>query len=76
LHVLMLNVIVVKKNTLCAQQVTSFCIYFFFGCNFCVFYAKCYCNGEKNILCTSLVTSHAHHSSSCLSSFWINFNLL
>ncbi len=68
LHVLMLNVIVVKKNTLWAQQVASFCFYFFFGCNFCVVYVRRYCNGEKNILCTSLVTSHAHHSSSFLSS--------
>jgi hypothetical protein len=61
LHVLMLNVIIVKKNTLWAQQVASFCFYFFFGYNLRVFYARCYYNGEKNILCTPLVTSHAHH---------------
>jgi len=49
-----------------AQQVASFCFYFFFGYNLCVFYARHYCNGKKNILCTSFVTSHAHHSSSFL----------
>jgi hypothetical protein len=40
----------------------------YFGYNLCVFYARHYCNGEKNILCTSLVTSHAHHSFFFLSS--------